>query len=146
MRQSLGFVKDQDPIDPRVERTWRGDGVDGEEVSWSVGYGAKDGGVGPASSRSTGPSPRVVALHDHAGFKFYGKEKIADGPEMPAPFCGRAPGATLRRPAFANELARQGFAVLVHGTPSCGEAAASNSRKWPRLLRHRKPLGQPLGQ
>jgi dienelactone hydrolase len=61
-----------------------------------------------------GPLPGVLALHDHSNFKFFGKEKIADGPGPPHPLV-----ADLRRSeygglAFANELARQGFAVLVH--------------------------------
>ncbi len=28
------------------------------------------------------PLPGLVALHDHGGFNFYGKEKIADGPDV----------------------------------------------------------------
>jgi dienelactone hydrolase len=57
----------------------------------------------------------VIALHDHGGYKFYGKEKIADGP------LGQAPGLVSFRTcygdrAYANALAREGFVVLVHDT------------------------------
>lgn len=31
----------EQPGDARLERSWRADGVDGEEVSWSVGYGPR---------------------------------------------------------------------------------------------------------
>jgi dienelactone hydrolase len=54
-----------------------------------------------------------VALHDHGGFKWYGKEKIADGPD------GRAVGLEAFRDgayggrAYANALARAGFVVVV---------------------------------
>jgi dienelactone hydrolase len=116
VRQSLGFVKDQDPIDPRVERTWQGDGVDGEEVSWSVGYGPRTvaWALRPAGAR--GALPGVLALHDHGDFKFYGKEKIADGPEAPDQSVVELRERHYGGRAFANELARQGFAVLVHDT------------------------------
>jgi dienelactone hydrolase len=116
VRQSLGFVKDQDPIDPRVERRWQSDGVDGEEVSWSVGYGPRTvaWALRPAGVRDA--LPGVVALHDHGDFKFYGKEKIADGPEVPSPSVVELRERHYGGRAFANELARQGFAVLVHDT------------------------------
>jgi len=116
VRQSLGFATDQGPIEPRVERTWQADGVDGEEVSWSVGYGPRTmaWALRPAGVRDA--LPGVLALHDHGGFKFYGKEKIADGPEMPDQSVIELRQRHYGGRAFANELARQGFAVLVHDT------------------------------
>ena len=99
-----------------VEQTWERDGVAGEEVSWSVGYGPRTRAwlLRPAGAK--GRLPGVVALHDHGGFKFYGKEKIADGPDdapgLPAVFRQEYYGGR----AWANALAREGFAVLVHDT------------------------------
>ncbi len=58
------------------------------------------------------PAPAVVALHDHGGFYYFGKEKIT---ETEAPLgclqehIDRAYGGR----AFADELARRGFVVLV---------------------------------
>ena len=38
----LGFGSHHEtPLDPLVERTWESEGVRGEEVSWSVGYGPR---------------------------------------------------------------------------------------------------------
>jgi len=34
---------------------------------------------------ATGRLPGIVALHDHGAFKYFGKEKIAEGPEEPEP-------------------------------------------------------------
>jgi dienelactone hydrolase len=56
----------------------------------------------------------VLALHDHGGFKYYGKEKIADGPDAPPPFVTDFRAGAYGARAFANELAKEGFAVLVH--------------------------------
>ncbi len=116
VRESLGFGQDQAPVSGRVERTWEGDGVTGEEVSWSVGYGPRTRAwlLRPAGAR--GALPGVVALHDHGDFKFYGKEKIADGPEEPDQLVVELRRRHYGGRAFANELARAGFAVLVHDT------------------------------
>jgi dienelactone hydrolase len=66
----------------------------------------------------------VLALHDHSGFKFYGKEKIADGSAPPEDWL-----VNFRRPyyggAWVNALAKEGFAVLVHDVFLWG------SRKFP---------------
>jgi dienelactone hydrolase len=63
-----------------------------------------------------GPLPGIVALHDHGGFKFFGKEKIAEGLED-APSVMRDFWTTYYGGrAWANALAREGFAVLIHDT------------------------------
>jgi hypothetical protein len=51
VRRLLGFDADRDPLDARVDARWSRDGVDGEEVSWSVGYRAADPGPVPAPVR-----------------------------------------------------------------------------------------------
>ncbi len=115
VKEVLGFhFADERPRSVKVERTWTRDGVQGEEVSWSVGYGPRTFAwvLKPAGARE--PLPGVVALHDHGGFKYCGKEKIADGPDdtpaMLVPFRETYYGGR----AFANALAREGFVVLVH--------------------------------
>jgi dienelactone hydrolase len=116
VRQSVGFTKDQPPIDARTEGTWLDDGVSGEEVSWSVGYGPRTRAwlFRPAGVHDA--LPGVMALHDHGGFKFYGKEKIADGPQKADELVVEHRQRHYGGRAFANELARAGFAVLVHDT------------------------------
>ncbi len=116
LRQTLGFAPGPEaPRSVRTERRWERDGVRGEEISWSVGYGPRTSAwlLRPAEVKPATRLPGVVALHDHGGFKFLGKEKIADGPdETPAvlrPYRKNYYGDR----AFANALAREGFAVLV---------------------------------
>jgi dienelactone hydrolase len=57
-----------------------------------------------------------VALHDHGGFKYWGKEKIASGPDGVSHTMQRWHAAYYGGRPFANALAREGFAVLVHDT------------------------------
>jgi dienelactone hydrolase len=60
--------------------------------------------------------PGVLALHDHGEFKFLGREKIADGPNGPNDAVLEFRRKFYGSRAFANELARRGFVVLVHDT------------------------------
>ena len=96
-----------------MERSWKDDDLAGEEVSWSVGFGPRTHAYVLRPSGDTGPLPAVVALHSHDGMKTYGKEKIADGPDDPAPAVTRLRNLSYGGRAFANALARQGFVVVV---------------------------------
>src|SRR5690348_748984 len=65
VRDALGF--DPGPETPRavkVERRWTRDGVDGEEISWSVGYGPRTKAWMLRPSGVKGTLPGLVALHD----------------------------------------------------------------------------------
>ncbi len=115
IREVLGFSHlPAVPQDVRTERTWTRDGLVGEEVSWSVGYGPRTSAwiLRPAESR--GPLPGVLALHSHDGYKFYGKEKIADGRLGPLQELAALRDKTYAGRAFVNRLALRGFVVLVH--------------------------------
>lgn len=104
---------DEQPIDVRIERKWQGEGVAGDEVSWSVGFGPR---THAWLLRPTGVErdlPGVIALHDHGHFKYCGKEKIADGPDGPLSVVQGFRNTYYGGQAFANHLARRGFAVLV---------------------------------
>ena len=114
---ALGFCAGpESPLQVRVERQWQSDGLLGEEISWWVGYGPRTHAffLRPAGAR--GPLPAVLALHDHGGFKWLGKEKIAQGPEQPPEMILRFWERYYGGRAWANALAQQGFAVLVHDT------------------------------
>lgn len=101
-------------MDARVEDHWERDGILGEEVSWSVGYGPRTRGWVLKPAGTSEPLPGVLALHGHDGMKFYGKEKVADGPGETAPVVAGLRENMYSGRAFANELAREGFAVLAH--------------------------------
>jgi hypothetical protein len=82
-------IAGEQPQDIRIGRTWTADGVRGEEISWSVGFGPRTEGFVLKPAEGGARLPGVIALHDHGHFKFFGKEKIADGPDgCPAPLAG----------------------------------------------------------
>jgi dienelactone hydrolase len=143
VREALGFSRpEEQPQDLHIEGRWERDGLEGEEASWSVGYGPRTHAWVLKPAGSGGPLPGIVALHDHGDFKFYGKEKIADGPEAPAPIMVGHRDWYYGGRAFANSLAREGFVVLVHDVFPWG------SRKFPlkdmpELVRQAAPALAP---
>jgi dienelactone hydrolase len=114
IRELLGFSRQPaQPVTASVDRTWTADGLAGEEVSWSVGYGPRTRAWVLRPLSAAGPLPAVVALHSHDGFKYFGKEKIADGPDATAPEIVQLRHRAYQGRAFANALAARGFVVLV---------------------------------
>ncbi len=117
VQQSLGFCAGpESPLQVRVERQWQSDGLLGEEISWWVGYGPRTQAFFLRPEGVSGPLPAVLALHDHGGFKWLGKEKIAQGPGQPQAMMESYWERYYGGRAWANALAKQGFAVLVHDT------------------------------
>ncbi|GAA2303018.1 alpha/beta fold hydrolase [Nonomuraea roseoviolacea subsp. roseoviolacea] len=123
-REAAG-VLDLTAGDVRVEHAWTAGDLAGEELSWSLGHGPRTRAYLLRPRGAAGPLPGVVALHCHAGMKFAGKEKIADGPGTPSPEVTRLRGQIYGGRAYAGELARRGFAVLVHDVLGWG------SRRFP---------------
>ncbi|MGB7361949.1 MAG: hypothetical protein WA931_02840, partial [Rhodococcus sp. (in: high G+C Gram-positive bacteria)] len=104
------------PAAPQVHlgRAWVRDGVAGRELSWSVDDGPDTRAWFLRPSDADGDLPGMLLMHAHDGVKFYGKDKVADGPSGAAPGVDdlRARGYDGR--CVATDLVRGGFAVLVH--------------------------------
>ncbi|HEV8570640.1 MAG TPA: hypothetical protein VGQ92_26715 [Actinoplanes sp.] len=132
------------PAGVRVERQWTADGLAGQELSYSVGYGPRTRAWLLKPANAAGPLPGVLALHGHDGFKYYGKEKIADGPEPPPPVVAALRASHYEGRAFANDLAREGLSSLFP-TSSAGAAADSRCTRCQRCCRDwaRPPPGWP---
>ena len=117
VREVLGFCQGPEKAqDVRLEQRWERDGLLGEELSWSVGYGPRTHARVLKPAEAGGPLPGIVALHDHGGFKFYGKDKISDGVGAPPPVLERFRAQYYGGRAFANALAKEGYVVLIHDT------------------------------
>jgi len=113
-REVLGFCHHpENPIDVQVEIKWEKDGLSGEEISWWVGYGPRTHAwvIKPPGVKSQ--LPGILALHDHGGYKYYGKEKIAEGPDPINQSLSNWHQSAYGGRAWANELARRGFVVLI---------------------------------
>ncbi|MCC6733547.1 MAG: dienelactone hydrolase family protein [Candidatus Omnitrophica bacterium] len=62
-----------------------------------------------------GPAPAVIALHDHGGYYYYGKEKITET-EISTPSLQEHIAESYQGQCFADQLVRRGYVVLV---PDC---------------------------
>ena len=103
------------PTDLKIKRgkTITHDGVDIEEISWSTGYGPITEGylLKPVGVKEN--LPGVLFFHSHDDVKGFGKEKLIDGiGELPSDVNWVKRDHYGNRGA-ANELAKQGFAVLT---------------------------------
>ena len=109
-KESLRFaIGDEQPLDIRIDRAWTAEGVRGEEISWSVGFGPRTQAVLLKPARGSGQLPGIVALHDHGHFKFFGKEKIADGPERLPRVARGVPEDLLWRSRLRQSSRKVGF-------------------------------------
>jgi len=105
---------------PEVLRRWEYDGLSFEEIAWQLPYGPRTEAWVIKPVGATGRLPGVLALHDHGGFKFLGKEKIAQGGPTVPPLVQSHRADAYEGLAWANELARRGFVVLVHDAYAFG--------------------------
>ena len=115
------------------EGSSRPDGVLIRRLRWSVGYGPDTAAwlLRPAGVRRS--LPGVLGMHCHGGVRSVGAEQLVD---LGADSSRRA--ASLRATWYsgrapANDLARQGYEVVVHDTFSWGSRRFDLSRPTPRL-------------
>ena len=95
----------------QVGRSYAYAGLHVEELTWQLPYGPPTAALLLKPQGAREPLPGVLALHDHGGRKYYGKEKIADtGAACPPCLNGRAAYGGI---AWANALAKRGYVVLV---------------------------------
>jgi len=96
-----------------VHRQVEFDGLHIEELSWQLPYGPPTKAIYLRPARVDGPLPGVLALHDHAGNKYFGRQKIARTDRPQHPLMVEHQKVSYGGRAWANELARRGYAVLV---------------------------------
>lgn len=116
--QALGVPFDLQLDTPEVTRgrTWTRDGIDGVELSWTVPdeKSRTQGWLLRPADKTGQDLPAVLLLHGHDGLKFYGKEKVADGPDGPAPGIPELRRRGYDGRSVAAGLVAAGFAVLIH--------------------------------
>jgi dienelactone hydrolase len=98
----------------RPHRRYGFDDLDVEELSWQLPYGPRTEAVFLKPKGHNGPLPGVLALHDHASVKYFGKQKILRTTPEPHPFIAEHQRLYYGGVAWANELARRGYGVLAH--------------------------------
>ncbi len=96
-----------------VERRGTYDGLQWEELFWQLPYGPPPRAVFLKPEGSTGRLPGILALHDHGGQKVFGVEKIAQVEPTVHPVMAEHRADGYEGVAWANEIAKRGYAVLV---------------------------------
>ncbi|MEX0714268.1 MAG: hypothetical protein WD278_18175 [Pirellulales bacterium] len=97
-----------------VEHRFEYDGLDVEHLLWSMPYGPPTEAVFLKPSGARGPLPAVLALHDHGGNKYFGTRKISRLSGDVHPMMREHQDEYYGGVAWANELAKRGYGVLVH--------------------------------
>lgn len=96
------------------------DGLIVEELQWQLPYGRATEAILLKPKDATGPLPAVLGLHDHGGNKYFGKRKITKTSDDQHPRMAEHQTTYYSGLAWANELAKRGYVVLVHDTFTFG--------------------------
>jgi dienelactone hydrolase len=90
------------------------DGLHIEHLTWQLPYGPPTEAVFLKPAGARGRLPAVLGLHDHGGKKYFGWRKIAQISDQIHPLMKDHRDDYYGKVSWANELAKRGFAVLVH--------------------------------
>jgi len=99
--------------DVTVHRRLVYDGLHVEDLSWQLPYGPPTEAIFLKPAGATGQFPGILALHDHAGKKYFGKRKIARTADDWHPLMLEHHAEYYGGVPWANEMAKRGYAVLV---------------------------------
>lgn len=101
------------PQDLKLETQYEHEGLQIEELSWQLAYGPRPRATFLRPKIYKEKLPGVLALHDHSGDKYFGRRKIIDTPASRHSLMSALQIRSYGGKAWANELAKQGYAVLV---------------------------------
>src|SRR5260221_11111334 len=105
---------------PAVQRRVQFDGLEIEHLQWQLPFGPPTDALLLKPAGAKGKLPGIVGLHDHGGNKYFGLRKITQMSKDPHPAMVRHQERYYGGMAWANELARSGYVVLVHDTFTFG--------------------------
>jgi dienelactone hydrolase len=100
--------------DVKLKTRYEYDGLTVEELEWQLPYGRPTEAILLKPADTTGPLPAVLGLHDHGGNKYFGKRKITKTSDEMHPNMISHQAKSYSGLAWANELAKRGYIVLVH--------------------------------
>jgi dienelactone hydrolase len=103
-----------------LQHRWEFDGLSIEHLQWQLPYGPPTEALLLKPSGAHGKLPGILGLHDHGGNKYFGLRKITRVSNDPHPAMVRHQEHYYGGLAWANELARRGYVVLVHDTFTFG--------------------------
>jgi dienelactone hydrolase len=133
MIELLGYAPAPVPLNPMILEETKKNGYTRYKISYSITAFRRTEAYLLIPDGLKKPAPAVIALHDHGGFYYYGKEKIVETGNQPAvlkEFIAQAYGGRT----YADELARRGFVVLCPDAFYFGSQRLDISKKSGYLL------------
>lgn len=118
----LNYVPRDTPLEPAVTGRIEENGYTREDIEFNTAKGVRISGSMLIPHIGMPPYAAVIAMHDHGGFYYFGREKIMeikDSPKELSDFKNRYYAGR----SYASDLARRGYAVL------CIDAFYFGSRK-----------------
>ncbi len=97
-----------------VDKKYEYEGLEIEELSWQLRYGRPTKAVLLKPKGATKPLPAILGLHDHAGKKYFGYRKIVKTSDEQHLLLTEHQASDYDGTAWANEIAKRGYVVLVH--------------------------------
>jgi dienelactone hydrolase len=97
----------------RVLKEFVYDGLLIKELEWQLPYGRPTEAILLKPANAHVPLPGILAFHDHGGNKYFGKRKITRTEDNPHPLIIAHQKEYYSGLAWANELAKKGYVVLV---------------------------------
>lgn len=104
-----------------LHKKYEYDGLEIEELSWQLSNG--NGRTEAILLKPIGfkeKLPAILGLHDHGGNKYFGKRKITKVSDDGHPLMDSHQKEYYEGFAWANEIAKRGYVVLVHDTFAFG--------------------------
>ena len=89
------------------------DGLHIEKLTWQLPYGRPTEAILLKPSNAKGKLPAILALHDHGGNKYLGTRKIVKVADNQHPMIDEHQKLYYEGQAWANEMAKKGYVVLV---------------------------------
>lgn len=96
-----------------VRKKYTYDGLQIEELSWQLPYGGATEAILLKPENAKGKLPAVLGFHCHGGNKYFGARKITKTGDDQHPMMKDHQVRYYEGKAWANELAKRGYVVLV---------------------------------
>lgn len=100
----------------KVHKQYTYDGLHIEELSWQLPYGRPTEAILLKPADAKGALPGILAFHDHGGNKYFGARKITKTGDDQHPLMTEHQKHYYEGKAWANEVAKRGYVVLVSDT------------------------------
>ena len=102
------------PPEITVDQVSNCEGLRIEKLRWQLPFGPETEAFFLKPEGVNKPLPGILGFHDHGGMKYFGKQKITRTGKDLHPLLSSHQQTYYGGTAWANELARRGYAVLVH--------------------------------